>query len=146
MIPFLRGRFVQRGALEATRALAAPTLDWTSASTDTTPDFDVVLDAGTQAGDTLYLQYSATNFGAYTELSDTLDDNEISSGRVSIPSPELADGTYYFRIKVNSSAYSNVETVTIAERTHIIDGDYGPIFTISGTNNRVLDGILESID
>lgn len=101
----------------------APVLTWTSASTDTTPTFNVNLPDGLGAphdavtGDVIYLEVSDNISFTYTS-TDPLDAGDVAGDIVAMEeTTPLTDGTYYARarLKRGSSygAYSNTVTVTV---------------------------------
>ncbi len=113
--------------LDASGAILAPVLDWDDEGPDTSPDFTASIDALSLVGGVLTLQYSsAADFSSPTEITDTLDAGEISALLVNMTISDLADGTYYFRIKqtrgATVSSWSNTETVTISS------GSLAPLF------------------
>jgi hypothetical protein len=100
--------------------LAAPVLTWDEEADDSTPDFVVDFDEDTAETDVIRLQIdSDVNFGSPTEFTNTLDAAEILAGEISMAVSELADGTYYARVRVEQpedppiSDWSNVEEIEI---------------------------------
>lgn len=103
----------------------APTLDWTSDGTDSTPDFDVTLPTGfgnyrdAAVNDVLRIEYSPGN----TYLTRTLISGDLLGSAISLSASALADGTYAFRARlersgVGNSAWSADETVTLGAGTN----------------------------
>jgi hypothetical protein len=99
-------------------------LTWTSASTDATPTFSVVLPQGfgspfdIQDGDQLYLQVSDTSdFSSALQPEVTLADVEDNPVTLECTT-QLGNGTFYARVRIERglqvSDYSNVVTVTIS--------------------------------
>ena len=99
--------------------LAAPLLDWDDDTADTTPDFLVDFDeAAAVAGTVVTLQIDDDSaFGSPSETTHALDAADIIAGTITMAGSALASGTYYARVKVNGSAWSNTETIMIATST-----------------------------
>jgi hypothetical protein len=104
-LTYLRGVLVGRGT---------PILTWDGGTSDTEPDFFLDL-LYPVVGDTVYLQYdNNSDFSSpIATLSNVLDSSEIGVLELSFATGVLANGTYYFRAKHNTSEWSNTETVTI---------------------------------
>lgn len=103
----------------------APSLDWTSGSADTTPDFDVTLPTGfgdfrdAAVGDVLRIEYAHGS----TYLTRTLILGDISGSALNLSASALSDGTYAFRARLERtggtllSAWSADETVIVSTGT-----------------------------
>jgi hypothetical protein len=101
-------------------SLAAPVLTWDEEADDATPDFTVDFDEDTAEDDVIKLQIDDNaSFTSPTEFTNTLDAAEILAGEISMAVSELADGTYYARVRVEQpedtpiSDWSNVEEIEI---------------------------------
>jgi hypothetical protein len=140
-------------------------LTWTSASTDATPTFSVVLPQGfgspfdIQDGDDLYLQVSDTSdFSSALQPEVTLADVEDNPVTLECTT-QLGNGTFYARVRIERglqvSDYSNVETVTIsvASSTDGLLLEDGDNLLLEIGDNLLLEGapatsnlLLEDID
>lgn len=111
-------------------APSAPTLVWTSASSDNTPNYTVTLPIDAQTGDIVYLEES-DNISFNSTSTNEVDAGELFGGTIAVESVSLADGTYYARSRIRRGAnygpYSNVVTVTISTFTPRVFGLVGPL-------------------
>lgn len=95
-----------------------PTLTLTSGSSDNTPDF--VLSGDLAVSDTVRFSYSTdSGFSGASEITNTIDAGEDAANSLSFATGALANGTWYFRARVERpprgiTAWSNVETITLA--------------------------------
>jgi hypothetical protein len=82
--------------------IAAPTVAWVTASTDTTPGFLLDLPGGLLAGDVLVCHKSADGAGAWTVyFTRTLTSIDITNDVITVDGVAvLADGAYDFRFRV----------------------------------------------
>lgn len=106
----------------STDAPSAPIIDWTSAPSDTTPEFTIDFDDTVVATDIVTVQYANNSlFSSPTEFSDTLSAAEILAQQLGPELITLGAGTYYVRAKITHaskvSAWSNTETVSIVPLT-----------------------------
>jgi hypothetical protein len=120
-----------------------PFLTWVSASTDTTPDFNVDLPSGNgdyrdaAAGDHLILEYQLQSGGSWTTYVDrTLSSGDISSDTISVTGiSSIADGSYFFRARIVRGAIQGTNStnvaVTIAATPSTVTISYGA----TGSNN-----------
>jgi hypothetical protein len=130
---------------------AAPALTWTSADSDTTPDFDVDLPSGysdaarnAQAGDHLILEYQLQAGGAWTQYLDhPLSSGDISDDDITVSDVDaVPSGDYYFRARLQRGGLigdnSSNEEVTIAgpviSEDPVISGNVQVGQTLSTTN------------
>ena len=96
---------------------AAPTLTLTSGSSDNTPDF--ILTGDLAELDTVRFQYSTdSGFSGASEVTNTIDAAEDATNELDFSTGGLANGTWYFRARVErpssgNSDWSNTETITI---------------------------------
>jgi hypothetical protein len=98
-------------------APTAPVLALTSAASDNTPNFDAT--AAWVVGDGYRFQYStAADFTGTSTLTGTVDAGEDAANTVSLATGALADGTWYFRVRIErplhaASLWSDTVTETI---------------------------------
>lgn len=105
-------------------APAAPTLTLVSGATDNTPGFTV--DGDLVEGDTVRFQYSTSAvFSGASETTNTIDAGEDAANSLAFSTGALADGTWYFRARIErpghiNSDWSNTETETIDATAPVI--------------------------
>jgi hypothetical protein len=93
----------------------APILSWDGETADTTPDLEIDIDETVGAGSVWTLERDTTNtFPSPTVFSGTISSGEDTANQIDVASSTVAAGTYYFRAKVQDSAWSNTVTVTVA--------------------------------
>jgi len=108
-------------------APVAPVLLLTSDASDNTPDF--TLSGDLALGDTVRLQYAtASDFTGASAVTNTVDAGEDATNTLSLVTGALADGTWYFRARVERpdaviSDWSNTESVTLAVPTYVGPND-----------------------
>lgn len=104
----------------------APTLTITTGSSDNTPGF--ITSGDLALGDTVRFSYSTdSGFSGASEVTNTIDAAEDAANALSFATGSLANGTWYFRDRVERpprgiTAWSNTETLTIN-----VSGEGGPI-------------------
>lgn len=121
-----------------------PAITLTSTSADNTPDFDVDLPSGNgdyrdaAAGDHLIMEYQLQSGGSWSSyLNYTLSSGDIASDTISISSvSSVADGSYYFRARLERSALiganSSSASVTISAINNLIWGSGNDLLWGSG--------------
>jgi hypothetical protein len=107
--------------------IVSPVLTLTSPTTDTTPDFTLTGDLA--AADVIRFQYANnSSFTGATDITHTITAPEDAANSFSFSTGALANGTWYFRARVErpvigNSNYSNVVTETIATSSYAGPGD-----------------------
>lgn len=97
----------------------APVLTLISGASDNTPDF--TLDGDLAVDDVVRFQYSTdSGFSGASEITNTIDAGEDAANTLSFATGSLADGTWYFRARIErpvngNSGWSNTETRTLTE-------------------------------
>jgi hypothetical protein len=111
--------FVESGGLPVlggvgTTLLAAPTLSWTSGTTDNTPDLTVTFPDILVTGTDVTFEYANNSgFTGATSVVHDLTSPEALAQAMNLALSALTDGTWYIRVKYDGSAWSNTETKTI---------------------------------
>ncbi len=100
----------------------APILTWTSAPSDTTPEFNIDFGPEVVETDNVTVQWSTNvNFTSPSEASNSLDAAEILAQEIDMAISALGAGTYYVRANIAHGAHvsnwSNVVTVNIVPLT-----------------------------
>lgn len=105
---------------QRTLSTFAPVLTWDGDSSDASPDFTAVFDFRAIAGDEVTLEF-ASDEEFTTDVASYVHDitsGEISGDTLSITVTDLADGTWYARLKhklvgATYSDWSNIEILTV---------------------------------
>lgn len=123
--------------------LDAPVLDWDDETADDTPDANVDLPEDVEEGMFLRSQIASdSSFTSPTETDLEIDATAVANGELDLGLSSLADGTYYWRVRVLSDAlaaispWSNTETVTISA------GALGADFSIA-TNSQYVAVLMQ---
>lgn len=99
--------------------VAAPTITWSGTVSDNTPDFEIDFAIGVALNDVVRVQRDTSNtFPSPTDATATLDSTAVSGLILNFAGGSVADGTYYYRARVERSSlaitdWSNTATVTI---------------------------------
>lgn len=131
-------------AIDLLPAPDAPTLTLISGATDATPEFDLTGDLA--EGDTVRFQYSqsATFASGVSAITNAIDAAEDAANLLQFATGALADGTWYFRARIErpghvNSDWSNTESETI-------DTTAPTIQSVAFTSNAGADGTYKADD
>ncbi|MGW1422683.1 hypothetical protein ACWAT4_21515 [Bradyrhizobium manausense] len=92
----------------------APTLTLTSPTTNNRPTFNFTSTDIIVVGDVISIQYATNSaFSSASQQDHTVTSTEAIAQSISLSLPSLADGSYWFRAKINSGLWSNTQSETI---------------------------------
>lgn len=107
-------------------SINAPTLRSISDPATTTQQVNLIFDATASAGNTVTIQYGTDPaFGSFSTATGTLSSGDIAVRNKTLTLPSQADGTYYARAQLNSSAWSNTPTFQIVTQGEFISSTEG---------------------
>jgi hypothetical protein len=110
----LLGLLADLGGAGGSPLLTAPTLSWTSGTTDNTPDLSVTFPDILVTGTDVTFEYANNSgFTGATSVVHDLTSPEALAQEMELALSALADGTWYIRVKYEGSNWSNTETKTI---------------------------------